>query len=570
MRQCTSFHNLRSRDRRSALDRALILWALILTGVLALLPPSCIAQGQAGSGQEEGKIGRTGGLESIRLQTSLQASEKTISIPAREAAEEKVLLEGVIGPGAYVLGPGDALLLTAWGKTNFTFTLEIDPEGKAVVPNVGEMVLAGKSLHDAKKEIIKAVSRYLKDVSLSVSLARLRVFKVYLLGEVPRPGMYRASGTARVSEVIQDAGGLTKIGSRRNIELRTNAGYAQGVDLDAFTFMGSLEKNPQVSGGDVIFVPPRQHTFMVVGSVHRPGEYELCPGDNLEDAIALAGGTLEGAFLSRVELTRFTSETNVDSIFVSLTDSEADSAGAAIQIQPGDRIFVRSIPEWHKMKNAFIEGEVNYPGMYSIEEGKDTVKDLLRRAGGLTPEADFENAYLSRESFESPDPELERLLNRTTGELPDLEYQYLRTRLRGKQTVLSRSLKSILEDKSYPKGFFLRVNDRIVVPRKELMVRVVGEVKAPGLVPYKERKDAGYYVDLAGGFTDRARAKKVKVFEAGSGQPFSAGDVRWMRPGDTVWVPEKAEIDVWARTRDTINLLAQIATIYLVVNQATK
>jgi polysaccharide export outer membrane protein len=194
--------------------------------------------------------------------------------------EQKPLQEGPVDPRVYLLGPGDVLGVEVWGAASLGYLLQVDAEGKVLIPDSGTLTVAGMSLEDARELIKKTVLAAIRRGQVDVRLVTLRRFKVHVAGDVERPGSYVASAATRVSELLNNANqgiagpGLRGDSSLRNIQLRRRDGTAMRVDLVSFFLAGDLSLNPFVSDGDVIHVPKVERYFAVSGGVMFPGTYE--------------------------------------------------------------------------------------------------------------------------------------------------------------------------------------------------------------------------------------------------------------------------------------------------------
>ena len=192
----------------------------------------------------------------------------------------------------YILMPGDSVLITITGATNYSYITGVTYEGKVTlnmpvasaptmqgvyVPQydvVAAIPVYGLSLRTAKDSIAKVFARYLRNVDIDITLLGMRTFIVLVVGEITRPGMVRATPIYRVSTVIDNAGGITAVGSRAYIELRRGRQSAR-VNLDHFERTGDIEANPYVQDGDIIMIPAMSMSVVVKGAVFGKREYEL-------------------------------------------------------------------------------------------------------------------------------------------------------------------------------------------------------------------------------------------------------------------------------------------------------
>ncbi|MBN1505085.1 MAG: SLBB domain-containing protein [Candidatus Eisenbacteria bacterium] len=466
--------------------------------------------------------------------------------PAAPVGEQKPLQEGPVDPRTYLLGPGDVLRVEVWGAASLGYPLEVDAEGKVLIPDSGTLSVAGLSLGDARELIKKTVLAAIRRGQVDVRLVRLRQFKVHVSGEVERAGSYVASASTRVSELLgkpfQDltGPGLRDSSSLRNIQLRRRDGTAMRADLVAFFLAGDTSLNPFVSDGDVIHVPRAKRYFVVSGGVMFPGTYEFLDGEKLSQALRLAGGVTPEADMEKGEISRFVDRERRESIqfrLASVLGGQTD-----FDLREGDGVYVRTPTHYLERHQVYIGGEVVFPGWYSINRREDTLSELVARAGGLTPQADLSSARVIR-----PDS------------LPSGELARVRT-----------DFVKLLAGAEKKEDVVLEAGDLVEIPAKVDYVLVSGEVRRPGYVRYVPDKRAGFYVREAGGYTDNASGGKTLVKRFSAGQSLSSREAGYVRPNDEVFVPTREEGARWALFKDTVSLLAQLATVYIVVHEATK
>jgi len=458
--------------------------------------------------------------------------------------EQKPLQEGPVDPRGYLLGPGDVLGVDVWGVARLGFLLQVDAEGRVMIPDSGTLAVAGMSLEDARALIKKTVLAAIRQGQVDVRLVTLRKFKVHVSGEVERPGSYVASAATRVSELLNKAAeepagpGLRNSSSLRNIELRRRDGTVIRADLVSFFTAGDPSSNPFLSDGDVIHVPSARRSFAVSGGVMFPGTYELLEGEKLSQVLRLVGGVTPEADLEKGEISRFVDTERSESVhfrLASVLSGETD-----FDMRDGDRVFVRTPTHYLERHQVYVGGEVMFPGWYAINRREDTLSGLIARAGGLTAQADLSSARVIR-----PD-------SLPSGELARVKTDFVK--------LLSKGEKK--ED------VLLEAGDLIEIPRKVDYVLVSGEVLRPGYVKYAPDKKAGFYIREAGGLTSKASGRKTLIKRFSTGQSLSSSEAGYVRPNDEVFVPTRPEGARWVFIKDTVVLLAQLATVYIVIDQA--
>jgi polysaccharide export outer membrane protein len=507
-------------------------------------------------------------------------------------------LERSIDPETYVLGPGDMLQIDLWGEMPTSFQTIVTPEGTLLLPTVGAIEAAGVPLSRVKERVKERVLRHYRNVEVTTTLMKLRNLRISVTGAVIDPGVYVATSTARVSQLIEMAGGFIEAepptqvtsskekqtpemgarvqASKRMVSLlhrdRTNS-YA---DILRFQTTGDLSCNPVVRDGDVIYVPVRDtilDLYGIFGAVKAPGYFEYAPRDRLSDLIALAQGLKSDADSLAGEIVRFDADhVSTFTIAVHLSRAFAATGGPDdVPLVPDDRVYIRSLPRFHEKQQVTIVGEVRYPGTYAIEEGKTTLSELVQMAGGVTKEASLDEAVMIRADTQGVvDPEYERLKNMNVSDMDDDEYRYFKIRSLEMPGKVSLNLSKLLltGDKSHE--VFLRNGDHVTIPRISRDIKVVGLVNNPGLIALNPGKDYRYYIEKAGGLTSEARKSKIRIIERGSQKRIKPRVGRPLEPGQTVWVPEKPKRDYWRSIRETVLFVGNVATVYLVVQQATK
>lgn len=484
------------------------------------------------------------------------------------------VLESSVDPAEYMLGTGDELSIDIWGEINAHHSLTVTPEGTLLIPGVGMVQLGGESLAKTKDLISQTVLKSYRNAQVTVTLLKLKMVKVIVAGAAETTGVYPIYSNTRVSEVIAEAGGFLDEASRRNIKVTHPDGSISTIDVFRFERIGDRSKNPYVQGGDVIFVPLRDNkvnTVGVYGAVKLEGEFEYAPHDSLLDLIQLAYGlTMDVDFL-QAELVRF----NPDDLTTKTrpvnlkTLVEGSDPAENIPIQPDDRLYIRTIPKFHKKDQVIVQGEVYYPGAYHIEEDVTKLSEVITKAGGFTPHASLAEAEMVR-YYNVVDPEFERLKKILVADMTASEYDYFRLRSREKEGRVACDFDKLFGQGLDAYDVVLKNGDIINIPPKSMVVNISGSVINPGLVPYESDRDYKYYIDRAGGFSWKAHKNGILIVKGQTGERAKPSKRRKIDPGDTILVPEKPERDYWKFFKDTMLVLGNIATIYLVIDQATK
>ena len=503
-------------------------------------------------------------LDSLRL---IKAMETRAEVGREQALERNV------DPQVYVVGPGDKLVLNLWGEIGESVPLEVTPEGTVLIPYVGEVMVGELTLAQAKDRIIARVSRHYRAKDVSVTLSGVRRFRVFVVGAVNVPGTYTATAVDRVSMLVDQAGGFLPQASQRNIRVRRPDSTVVAADLLRFTVVGDLDDNPFVRDGDVVAVPARLDSVGIFGAVSAEGYYELKEGDRIGGLVELAGGPVKDASFENAELVRYLEDgKTTERIYVDFRkaflerDPEHD-----LSLQSEDVFLVRHLPGWHPDHLVEVQGEVYYPGHYTIEREKTYLSEVIERAGGFKPDASLAEAKLVRTIYvDILDPEYERLRKMLVADMSEEEYEYFKIKSRQQRglVVIDFEKLFLLNDKN--QDVLLRRGDIIDIPAVRKTIDVSGQVNDPGSILFKPGKDVDYYILQAGGYNWNARKGRVRVIKGSTGQWLKPGKVKRLEPGDTIFVPEKPERDYWAFFKDFMRVSAEVATVVLVIQQVTK
>ena len=221
----------------------------------------------------------------------------------RGLAARQMSVDIPIGPD-YVLGVGDGLIINLWGGVSQNFSRTVDREGKIALPEAGTIVVAGLSLERAQALVQGALSQQFRDAKVSVTIARLRTVRVYVVGDVQRPGAYDISSLSTPLNALYAAGGPTSIGSLRVARHYRGKELIREVDLYEFLLRGVRPDTERIEDGDTILVSPVGRQVAVAGMVKRPAIYELKDETTLSDVLTDAGGLVASASLTHITIER--------------------------------------------------------------------------------------------------------------------------------------------------------------------------------------------------------------------------------------------------------------------------
>ena len=289
-----------------------------------------------------------------------------------------------IGPD-YVLGTGDGLTINLWGGISQSFARVIDREGKIALPEAGSVVVAGLTLQQARSSIEGALKQQYHNAQVDVTIARLRTVRVYVVGDVQRPGAYDVSSLSTPLNAIYEAGGPTSVGSLRIVRHYRGQQLIREVDLYTFLLHGVRMDDERLQAGDTLLIPPAGPQVAIFGMVKRPAIYELKGNSTLKDVLDNAGGVTVVAALDHITIERI--EANRQRETVSLdsgTPASAVERIASFAVKDGDRIHVAAILPYSE-RAIYVEGHVVRPGKFPYRDGMQ-LSDVLRSYQDLLPE----------------------------------------------------------------------------------------------------------------------------------------------------------------------------------------
>jgi len=300
----------------------------------------------------------------------------------------------------YIVGPGDEIKIFIWGRIEASYTLEVDNEGIINFPKIGPLTIAGLSFGEIKA-LIRHKTEAITGVNVSISMGRLRVIQVFVLGEIKNPGVYTVSSLATVANALLFSGGPTKLGSLRNVQLKRQGQVITAIDLYDFLLRGDTSHDVRLMPGDVVFVPQAGAMVSVSGDVKRPAIYEIKNDKRLLNALRLAGGMKPSAYNKRIQIER--SFQNRFQVVLDISYEELQHK-KLFMLQDGD--LVRVFPILPQPVNAvYLYGNVLRPGKYAFKSGMRLL-DILPNLNSLGIDTYFDYALIKRYRLEDMTPEL--------------------------------------------------------------------------------------------------------------------------------------------------------------------
>jgi polysaccharide export outer membrane protein len=407
---------------------------------------------------------------------------------AHGARDSKLIpMDLPVGPD-YVVGPGDGLSINLWGGVSQRLYRTVDHEGRVSLPEVGPILVSGKSLAEVQENLQQILRTQFRDVSADVSLGRLRTIRIYDVGDVKNAGAYDVSSLSTPLNALFAAGGPTAGGSLRILKHYRGDQLVQIVDVYDLLLRGVKTDILRLESGDTVLVPPIGAQITVEGMVRRPAIYELRDEKNLASVLELAGGLLPTAALRHIEVQRILAHEKQTMLSVDIPEtdqaSEVTKQLVAFEIHDGDRIRIYPIAPYNQ-DAVYLEGHVIRPGRYSYRADM-RVTDVISSYKDLLPEPSNQYAEIIR-------------LN-----APDFH-----------PSVESFDLSSALENPS--QAPLLQTMDTIrIFSRFDFenppAVSIWGDVRQPGTYRTSGQVRLSDAVHLAGGLAPDAQTEDAQVF----------------------------------------------------------
>ncbi len=390
----------------------------------------------------------------------------------------------------YRLGAGDRLVLILTGDVELAHDLSITREGFIVIPQVGQVFVNNLTLGELENVLYGRLARVYSGVKrgggttrFSLSVANLRSLQVFVVGDVERPGSYRVSSAGTAFSALYAAGGPTRAGTLRRIEIRRGGKVVDALDAYDYLLKGDATHDVRLETGDVVFVGPHGARTRVVGEVVRPATYEMKEKETVADAIRMAGGATSEADGRRVVVERVlpASERTVTGRDRTVLALSAEGA-ATVTIGGGDVIRVGAISD--RVRNrVVVRGNVWSPGLVAADRGM-TLSAALKKAGGLRPDTYLGRVLITRLRPDSTRVQLRAVLRDTTG-VP-------------------------VEDLALQEDDDIRVFS-LTEFRPQRFVSIAGSVRKGGRFPYRDGMTMRDLVLLAGGLDQSAYLTEAEI-----------------------------------------------------------
>ena len=365
--------------------------------------------------------------------------------------------EEINAPDSYILGPGDDIIVSIWGRSQFDNAYKLEEDGYIkILDGKRRVFLKGLSLGEARNKLFKIFKEYYSfnfgEFSLSLNFSR--TVKVSIWGEVKdNPGSFAVPAFNSAFNTLSLVGGTNEIGSLRNIQLKKSNGKSLRMDIYEFMQNPAIASDYYLEENDIILIPVAEKIVTLEGAVRRPLKYELISKEGMKELLKYAGGLAEDAFQKKIQVHRFEDDGKK---IIDLNWREYARTGRNFELNHGDRVVVETI---ETEINNFVEviGAVAKPGRFQREQGM-RISDLVLKAG-LTDQSNTSIVFLTRDNKDG-----------------SFEYKKL-------------NLKEILENPSIVYNLQLEDRDKIEIWQKnrfsdEIEIAVDGAVRFPGKFPY--------------------------------------------------------------------------------------
>ena len=376
---------------------------------------------------------------------------------------------------SYILGPGDVVTVSIFGKSQADLQFTIKSDGFIEPANLPKIYLKGISLGQAREVVRRRLQNFyqFEKGQFALTLTTSRTLTIQITGAVAQPGSYTLSAYNTAFNALIAAGGPNKLGTIRNIQV-INGGRTKTLDVYEYLFNPSKQKDYYLQNNDIIYVPFIGDLIEIEGSVKQVGVYEMKTKETFTDLLKYSGGYLNDALEGEIQLVR----KNVDGSFVKEYTGDALSS---LTFEDGDKVIVATQTSYRK-DYVEVGGLVDYPGVYGIKD-YPTLKTLLEKVG-LRDETRLDVGYLTRLRSDG-----------TT----QLESFSLTAVLAGENdlTLQAEDVIKILDSRNYV--------DRSTVS-------VAGEVRNPGSYTIDENLSIPALIDLSDGLTQEAKKDAAYIF----------------------------------------------------------
>lgn len=317
-------------------------------------------------------------------------------------------------PSTYVLGTGDVVFIDVYGASQTTIEGTISPDGCIIVDEFGPLQLGGLTVEEANRRARTKLGTFYSDSKIKLTVGQTRTIQVNVMGEVQTPGSYTLSAFATVFHALYSAGGVSDLGSLRNVKIYRDGKQLTTIDVYDYILNGKLSGDIRLQDNDVLVVSTYDALVNIAGKAKRPMYYEMKPDETIGKALEYAGGFASDAYTKSMRLVR---KAGGNMQIFNIDQSNMDS----FTIANGDSVFIDSVlMRYENMVE--LQGAVFRPGMYQLGGQVTSVKSLLEYSDGVTESAFVRHAVLRRRradrSLETMSVNIEGILAGTASDIP--------------------------------------------------------------------------------------------------------------------------------------------------------
>ena len=408
--------------------------------------------------------------------------------------------------------------------------------------------------------------------------------RVEVRGAVYRAGLYQLDGTVNtVKQLIKKAEGLRGDAflNRVIIDREHEDLSHEIIAIDLGGLLNGTIADIPLQKNDILYIPSitdlkEEETVAIYGEVANPGTFLFSKNMTIEDLLVQAGGLLEEAATTRVEVTRRIKDpksTSFSSVLgktftFDIKDGFIVGGNAEnFYLEPFDAVYIRRSPAYRRQQNVVVAGEVLFSGSYSLLKKNELLSDLVSKAGGVTPDAYVKGARLIRKlSDEERRRQNDAIRMAQNGEGKDsISIQKLNL---SETYTVGIDLEKALANPKSDFDLVLREGDVLYIPEYVNTVKISGSVMYPNTVVYQKGKNLKFYINQAGGYGNMAKKKKVYVvYMNGTVSRLKARNASAIEPGCEIIVPSKAEkkhmamAEILGISSTTATIAAMVATM---------
>lgn len=414
---------------------------------------------------------------------------------------------------------------------------------------------------------------------------------VEVKGAVFRPGMYQVGGDINsVKTLIEHADGLREeaFTARAVMHRMKKDRTLEVVPVDVEGILDGTVPDIPIQNNDVLFIPTKQEmmeeqTITIHGEVQYPGIYRYADNETLEDFVLQAGGLKQTASTVKVDVSRrivnpkaLTTDSVIARTYTfALKDGFVIDGTPGFKLMPFDEVYVRKSPGYYKQQNVVVEGEVMFSGTYTLSKKNQRLSDLIKSAGGVNDRGYVAGARLERKVNESERARMEAVLKKAKEEAELMEIEAAKENkkidLKDSEKIkkfeipefysVGIELDKALANPGCDADIVLREGDKIIVPQYNGTVKINGAVMYPNTVGFQKGKKAKYYINQAGGFSEKAKKSQTYIVYM-NGTIAKVSQNAKPKPGCEIVVPEKEINKMTIAEKMTIGTsVASIATM---------